>query len=145
MALIIDACQSGAALDAEERRRGPMNSRGLAQLAYEKGMLVLAAAQSYAAAIEDRKFGHGILTYALVESGWKDGAAERWTPENELTLLEWFLYVAKEVPILYRDGVKRGGDLLFKPREPEPQRPRVFNRSGDRASRFVVRRQNGGR
>ena len=36
--LVIDACNSGQALEAEEKRRGPMNSRGLAQLAYEKGI-----------------------------------------------------------------------------------------------------------
>ena len=49
--LVIDACNSGQALEAEEKRRGPMNSRGLAQLAYEKGMYVLTAAQSYQAAL----------------------------------------------------------------------------------------------
>lgn len=35
---VIDACNSGQALESEEQRRGPMNTRGLAQLAYEKGM-----------------------------------------------------------------------------------------------------------
>ena len=44
--MVIDACNSGQALEAEERRRGPMNSKGLAQLAYEKGMYILTAAQS---------------------------------------------------------------------------------------------------
>ena len=34
--MVIDACNSGQALEAEEKRRGPMNSKGLAQLAYEK-------------------------------------------------------------------------------------------------------------
>jgi hypothetical protein len=43
LVLIIDACNSGQVLDAEEKRRGPMNSKGLAQLAYEKGMYVLTA------------------------------------------------------------------------------------------------------
>lgn len=33
---VLDACNSGQALEAEEKRRGPMNSSGLAQLAYEK-------------------------------------------------------------------------------------------------------------
>ena len=50
--MVIDACNSGQALEAEERRRGPMNSKGLAQLAYEKGMYILTAAQSYQAAQE---------------------------------------------------------------------------------------------
>ena len=44
---VIDACNSGQALEATEARRGPMNSKGLAQLAYEKGMYILTAAQSY--------------------------------------------------------------------------------------------------
>jgi hypothetical protein len=35
--LVIDACNSGQALYAVDERRGPMNTRGLAQLAYEKG------------------------------------------------------------------------------------------------------------
>jgi hypothetical protein len=39
--MVIDACNSGQALEAEEKRRGPMNSKGLAQLAYEKGMYIL--------------------------------------------------------------------------------------------------------
>ena len=69
--LVIDACNSGQALEAEEKRRGPMNSKGLAQLAYEKGMYILTAAQSYQAALEAAQLGHGLLTYALVEEGLK--------------------------------------------------------------------------
>src|SRR5439155_10765798 len=69
MLLVIDACNSGQALEAEEKRRGPMNSKGLAQLAYEKGMYILTAAQSYQAAQEAARLGHGFLTYALVEEG----------------------------------------------------------------------------
>ena len=71
LVLIIDACNSGQALEASEKRRGPMNSKGLAQLAYEKGMYVLTASQSYQAALEGEKLGHGLLTYALVEEGLK--------------------------------------------------------------------------
>ncbi|HCX29960.1 MAG TPA: hypothetical protein DHU55_09370, partial [Blastocatellia bacterium] len=73
--LIIDACNSGQALEAEEKRRGPMNSKGLAQLAYEKGMYILTAAQSYQAALEAAQLGHGLLTYALVEEGLKTAIA----------------------------------------------------------------------
>jgi hypothetical protein len=63
--------QFGQALEAEEKRRGPMNSKGLAQLAYEKGMYILTAAQSFQAALEAAQLGHGYLTYALVEEGLK--------------------------------------------------------------------------
>ena len=71
--MVLDACNCGQALEAEEKRRGPMNSKGLAQLAYEKGMYILTAAQSYQAALEAAQLGHGYLTYALVEEGLKSG------------------------------------------------------------------------
>ena len=96
--LVIDACNSGQALEAEEKRRGPMNSKGLAQLAYEKGMYVLTAAQSYQAAHEAAKFGHGFLTYALVEEGLKHGAADREPKDRAIDLREWLNYATDEVP-----------------------------------------------
>src|SRR5262249_41088399 len=74
--LVIDACESGQALEAEEKRRGPMNSKGLAQLAYEKGMNILTAAQSYQAAMEATQIGHGYLTYALIVDGIENLAAD---------------------------------------------------------------------
>src|SRR5437762_9743794 len=46
------------------------------QLAYEKGMYILTAAQSYQAALEAAQLGHGLLTYALVEEGLKKGEAD---------------------------------------------------------------------
>src|SRR5262249_45556768 len=55
LALVIDACQSGQALASDDERYGPMNSRGLAQLAYEKGMSILAASQAYQAALESAR------------------------------------------------------------------------------------------
>ena len=53
-----------------------MNSKGLAQLAYEKGMYILAGAQSYQAALEAEELGHGYLTFSLVEEGLKTPAAD---------------------------------------------------------------------
>jgi hypothetical protein len=65
--LVIDACHSGKAIDAE--KVGPMNATGLAQLAYEKGMYILAASQGRESALEAPQLagGHGYLTFALVE------------------------------------------------------------------------------
>ena len=82
---VIDACNSGQALEAEEKRRGPMNSKGLAQLAYEKGMHILTAAQSYQAALEASKLGHGYLTYALIEEGLRQGRADRQPQDTQIT------------------------------------------------------------
>ena len=66
--LVIDACNSGQALQAADARRGPMNARGLAQLAYEKGMYVLTASQSDEVAFESAGLKHSYLAYALVAS-----------------------------------------------------------------------------
>ena len=84
--MVIDACNSGQVLEAEEKRRGPMNSKGLAQLAYEKGMYILTAAQSYQAALEAAQLGHGYLTFALVEEGLKSAAADTEPRDNQVTL-----------------------------------------------------------
>src|SRR6185503_12709198 len=78
--------------------RGPMNSKGLAQLAHEKGMYVLTAAQSYQAAQEAAKFGHGFLTYALVEEGLKKGSADREPRNGAIDLREWLNFATDEVP-----------------------------------------------
>ncbi|HYK20078.1 MAG TPA: caspase family protein, partial [Pyrinomonadaceae bacterium] len=87
--LIIDACNSGQALEAEEKRRGPMNSKGLAQLAYEKGMYILTAAQSFQAALEAAQLGHGYLTYALVEEGLKTPVADTAPKDGIVIAREW--------------------------------------------------------
>ena len=60
-----------------------MNSRGLAQLAYEKGMFVLTASQAYQAALESVQLGHGYLTYTLVNEGLKTPAVDN-TPADGL-------------------------------------------------------------
>lgn len=96
--IIIDACQSGQALEAEEKRRGPMNSRGLAQLAYEKGMYLLAAAQSYQAALEFKMLGHGLLTYTLIEQGLKSQRADTEPNDGLVTAEEWLDYAVRAVP-----------------------------------------------
>src|SRR5438105_5852321 len=140
-----DACNLGRALEAEEKRRGPMNSKGLAQLAYEKGMYILTAAQAYQRAIEDSTFkdaagqGHGLLTYALVEEGLVKGQAA--TNGQNIYLRDWLDYAVQEVPKLQsqwlRQELNAGRGLKIangKPHAPSDptevglQRPRVFYR-----------------
>lgn len=103
IALIIDACHSGQVLEADEWRVGPMNSRGLAQLAWEKGMEILTASQSDQFAMEMKSLGHGLLTYALLEGF--SGA-----PRNEGRLLgsAWLDFAAFEVPRLPESPKTRG-------------------------------------
>lgn len=148
--LVIDACNSGQALEAEEKRRGPMNSKGLAQLAYEKGMYVLTAAQSYQAAQEAAKLGHGYLTYALVEEGLKRGAADREPRDERIDLREWLNFATDEVPRMQEENLldalrSKGRQLVFvgdgsasKDTRSNVQRPRVFYRQASDLQPLVI-------
>jgi uncharacterized caspase-like protein len=131
MVLVIDACNSGQALEAEERRRGPMNSKGLAQLAYEKGMYILTAAQSYQAALETAQLGHGYLTYALVEEGLKKGSADRSTKDGQVSVREWFDYATDRVPEMQEEN--SGARLLLQEDEKSKDPARVRNLQRPRA------------
>ncbi len=144
--LVIDACNSGQALEAEEKRRGPMNSRGLAQLAYEKGMYILTAAQSYQAAQETARLGHGFLTYSLVEEGLKTSIADRAPRDGKVFLREWLDFATERVPAMQREEIeqqlKQGRQLQqvtnFGVAGAELQRPRVFYRREVDTTPFVV-------
>lgn len=132
MLLVIDACNSGQALEAEEKRRGPMNSKGLAQLAYEKGMYILTAAQNYQAALEASKLGHGYLTYALVEEGLKTGAADSEPKDGQVLLREWLDYAMNRVPQMQEENLAGRRQLVQQDIKTDSQqglqRPRVFYR-----------------
>lgn len=157
--LILDACNSGQAISDEEKRRGPMNTRGLAQLAYEKGMYILAAAESYQFALESKKLGHGYLTYALVEEGLS-GLADTTPKDGDTLAQEWLRFAARRVPEMQsaRDnetgkrpmnnsltreiGLGLSGPTKPKklPRVQDVQRPRLFYRQELEKSRLVVAR-----
>jgi hypothetical protein len=46
MVMILDACYSAASIESADFKPGPMGSRGLGQLAYDKRIRVLAASQA---------------------------------------------------------------------------------------------------
>jgi hypothetical protein len=146
LVLIIDACNSGQALEADEKRRGPMNSKGLAQLAYEKGMYVLTASQSYQAALEGEKLGHGLLTYALVQEGLKTPAAETNSPSGELELRDWLEFAAQRVPELKSDLdiqsrlLKHERDKADPELDTSSQQPRLFYRQEPDAEPLIIAR-----
>jgi hypothetical protein len=147
--MVIDACNSGQALEAEERRRGPMNSKGLAQLAYEKGMYILTAAQSYQAAQEATQLGHGFLTYALIEEGLKQDAADSQPKDGEVSVREWFDYASRRVPNMQLEKMKQSRDIglnlsfVSEERVAETERrltqtPRVFYRRESEGRPLIV-------
>jgi WD40 repeat protein len=127
--LIIDSCRSGQVLNSsEERRRGPLNASGLAQLAYEKGISILTASQAYQDAIEVHQFGHGLLTHVLVEEGLGQFLADREPKDGEISWTEWIHYAIDRVPELQSTGTgKRGVISLSGPTV--GQRPGWFVRS----------------
>ena len=146
--LIIDACNSGQALEAEEKRRGPMNSKGLAQLAYEKGMYILTAAQSFQAALEAAQLGHGYLTYALVEEGLKTSAADAEPKDGLLIAREWLNFATERVPRMQEEKMAQGRGLgiaftegeanVADPQQRTVQRPRVFYRRELEANPLII-------
>jgi uncharacterized caspase-like protein len=148
--LIIDACNSGQALEAEEKRRGPMNSKGLAQLAYEKGMYILTAAQSFQAALEAAQLGHGYLTYALVEEGLKTPIADAEPKDGVLIAREWLNFATDRVPRMQEEKMAQGRGLRIQiaftegeadvadPQQRTVQRPRVFYRRELEANPLVI-------
>ena len=151
--LVIDACRSGQALESEEKRRGPMNSKGLAQVAYEKGLYVLTAAQSYQAALEASQLGHGLLAYALVEEGLKQNAADFEPKDGTIAAREWLDYAAARVPQLQSDQMRQARalqhEIAFVEGEEKVedlamrslQQPRVFYRRELERQPWIVSRQ----
>ena len=150
LVMVIDACNSGQALEAEEKRRGPMNSKGLAQLAYEKGMYILTAAQSYQAALEAAQLGHGLLTYALVEEGLKTAIADNEPKDGVLIAREWLDFATERVPQMQETKMKQGRGVgleiaftegeqnVADPDKRTVQRPRVFYRRELEANPLVI-------
>ena len=137
---VIDACYSGKALDADETRLGPMNSRGLAQLAYEKGMFVLTASQSRQLALESSTIRHGFLTYALIEEGLRTAAADTAPTDGNLEVREWFGFAEQRVPQLVSRAVGFERDIEHSsPAEASTQRPRLFYRVDLAGSAWIMK------
>lgn len=78
-----------------------MGSRGLGQLAFDKGMRILASSQADKAALESDRLEQGLLSYALVRDGLERKEADFLPKDREITLSEWLCYGTRRVPTLY--------------------------------------------
>ncbi len=107
MVMIADACHSAATVDAQGFKPGPMGSRGLGQLAYDKRMRILTSTQADDVALESELIKQGLLTYALTHDGIEAGQADFKPKDNTITLAEWLEYGVSRVPTLYEE-VRRG-------------------------------------
>ncbi len=104
MTFILDSCYSARSVEANDFKPGPMGSRGLGQLAYDKRMRILAASQADATAMEDSRLQQGVMSWVLIEQGLKEGKAD-WKPvDRRITIGEWLTYAADRVPKLFESG-----------------------------------------
>lgn len=160
MAMIIDACHSGAVVEQAGFKPGPMGDRGFGQLAYDKAMLILAASQPDDVAIESRRLKQGLLTYSLTHDGLMPVSRNEpslradQNVNRELTIAEWLTYGALRTPTLYDDVRIRALKIDYVGRDPDPgpefrgrvlrrvQTPALFDFSQGRLvavmSRYVV-------
>lgn len=113
MVMVVDTCHSAAMVETEGFKPCPMGSRGLGQLAYDKGMRILAASQADDVALENEKLEQGLLTYALMHDGVEAEQADNQPKDGELTLEEWLGYAVERVPSLYEE-VKAGQVQTFE-------------------------------
>ena len=91
--MVVDACHSAAAVEAEGFKPGPMGNPGLGQLSYDKGMPILVATQASASAWAER---YSLLTLALAQEG---------IGEKHLELTEALRYAEQRVPKLYEEKI----------------------------------------
>lgn len=103
MVLIVDACHSAASVQGEGFKPGPMGSRGLGQLAYDKRMRILTSTQSDDVALETGITQQGLLSYALTHDGLRNGEADFRPRDRVVELTEWLQYGVDRVPRLYRE------------------------------------------
>jgi hypothetical protein len=154
IALVIDACHSAASVDTVGFKPGPMGDPGLGQLAYDKGVRVLAAAAPGDVAWEDAARKQGLLTFALAREGLDDsgfGQADL-NRDGRIMLDEWLRYATARLPALSmearaRQGAGEGHKLgLFtvvsdsQAIPPAPQEPSLFDYTA-RPSAVAMRRR----
>lgn len=144
--LILDACHSAASIAQAGFKPGPMGSRGLGQLAFDKGIRILAATQPNDVALESEATRHGLLSYALVNEGLEARQADFRPDDGRITTAEWLRYATERVPSLSREVIEgavasrgvpprivNGRGLATPSAAPGLQQPSLFDfgRTGD--------------
>ena len=153
MTFILDSCYSAESVEANGFRPGPMGSRGLGQMAYDKRIRILAASQSDQTAGEYAHLGGqgmGILSYVLSQLGLVEGQAD-WRPvDGRITTAEWLNFAVHQVPLLDLAKVSmparagRGVTAVYQGTPPPVARgqvPAVFDFSLDDS--FVLQETTG--
>jgi len=142
--LIVDACESEGTIAADGFKPGPMGSRGLGQLSYDKGMRILTATQAEDFALGIGALKQGLLTYSLVKDGIEAGNADFRPVDTTISVSEWLQYGEHRVPTLYVEIMN--GDLPSEiknlvqshAREIRTQQPSLFDFSRKRRNILLV-------
>jgi uncharacterized caspase-like protein len=108
LVMVVDSCHSAATVEREGFKPGPMGSRGLGQMAYDKGMRILTACKSAQSAVERDGIKHGLLCYSLADEGLKEGLADFQPRDGTILMSEWLAYGEQEVPKLFHEGESKG-------------------------------------
>jgi WD40 repeat protein len=152
LALIIDACHSASAVETADFKPAPMNSRGLGQLSYDKGMRILTATQADNVALETNKTRQGLLSYALLQNGLNDFQADFKPQDRTIVMSEWLNFGVERVPRLWDESqtgqvkvvreTKDTAEAESQQKQEKTQQPSLFDFS--RKNRDVTLEKRGG-
>ncbi|HLM55741.1 MAG TPA: caspase family protein, partial [Pyrinomonadaceae bacterium] len=109
--MVVDACHSAAGVQGEGFKPGPMGSRGLGQLSYDKGMRILTSTQADDVALESELVEQGLLTYALTRDGLESWRADFRPRDGRITAAEWLGYGVLRVPELHAEVGRRLSEM----------------------------------
>lgn len=109
--LVVDACHSAASVQGEGFKPGPMGSRGLGQLSYDKGMRILTSTQADDVALESGLIEQGLLTYALTRDGLEAARADFRPKDARITVAEWLAYGVERVPTLHAEVERKLAEM----------------------------------
>ncbi len=143
--VVIDACHSAASVQAGGFKPGPMGDPGLGQLAYDKGIRILSASAPDQYAMEDTRLGHGLLTYALVVEGAREGRADN-DGDGVIGMDELMAYAVKRLPRMSdpTDPLDGPGLVVEWAGPPVPrQTPKLFDFAGDYSPLVIVSKAPG--
>lgn len=92
--ILIDACQSGQALE-NFAMRGAQSEKAIIDLSKSRGLYIMAASEADQTAKEIKELGHGVFTYSLIE-GLKC-AADFFEKDGVINVKELNMFVNKKV------------------------------------------------
>jgi uncharacterized caspase-like protein len=131
--LVVDACHSAASVQGEGFKPGPMGSRGLGQLSYDKGMRILTSTQASDVALESGLIEQGLLTYALTRDGLESARADFKPKDARITVAEWLAYGVERVPTLHAEVERKLAEM-----KAAAHAAAAANLNGDEQARVVV-------